>query len=178
VDATSFKATSIRRFIGEISLFVARFKIVPHKNSKCTNAEQKRAPDNYYRSTVRNIPSIRCANFVVSGNKFLWLEVFLAATALVQDSERRVDLWVEVFLIGETAIASVIAVSVGEIAQGYSGQDFGDFSRTAVLVLDSLGDGGADMRFERVKRPLFVLRAVHTRGSMSGNSVAPDKYNL
>jgi hypothetical protein len=82
VDATSFKATSTGSVIGEISPFVARFKIVPHKNSKCTNAEQKRAPENYYQSTVRNIPSIRRAKFVVSGNKFLWLEVFLVILGL------------------------------------------------------------------------------------------------
>jgi RNA polymerase sigma factor (sigma-70 family) len=82
VDATSFKATFTRSFIGEIPPFVARFKIVPHKNSRFTNAERTRAPENYYRSSVRNIPSIRCANFVVSGNKFLWLPVFLVMLGL------------------------------------------------------------------------------------------------
>jgi hypothetical protein len=40
----------------------------------------------------------------------------LAAAALVQDSAGRVDLRIEPFLVGEIAVASVIAVSVGGIA--------------------------------------------------------------
>ncbi|MGA8482520.1 MAG: hypothetical protein WB696_31500 [Chthoniobacterales bacterium] len=39
-----------------------------------------------------------------------------AGAALVRDSAGRVDLWVEVFLVEQIAVASVIAVSVGEIA--------------------------------------------------------------
>jgi hypothetical protein len=39
-----------------------------------------------------------------------------AGAALVRDSAGRVDLRVEVFLVGQIAVASVIAVSVGEIA--------------------------------------------------------------
>ena len=39
-----------------------------------------------------------------------------AGAALVRDSAGRVDLRVEVFLVGQMAVASVIAVSVGEIA--------------------------------------------------------------
>jgi hypothetical protein len=40
----------------------------------------------------------------------------LAGAALVRDSAGRMDLRVEVFLVGEIAVASVIAVSAGEIA--------------------------------------------------------------
>jgi hypothetical protein len=36
----------------------------------------------YYRSAVRNISSIRCGKFVVSANRFLWLEVFLVMLGL------------------------------------------------------------------------------------------------
>src|SRR5246500_5180536 len=43
----------------------------------------------YYRSIVRNIPSIRCAKFVVSGNKFLWLEVFLVMLGLSEKASRK-----------------------------------------------------------------------------------------
>jgi hypothetical protein len=39
-----------------------------------------------------------------------------AGAALVRDSAGRVDLRVEVFLVGQIAVAPVIAVSVGEIA--------------------------------------------------------------
>ena len=39
-----------------------------------------------------------------------------AGAALVRDSAERVDLRVEVFLVGQIAVASVIAGSVGEIA--------------------------------------------------------------
>jgi hypothetical protein len=39
-----------------------------------------------------------------------------AGAALVRDSAGRVDLRVEVFLVGQIAVASVTAVSVGEIA--------------------------------------------------------------
>jgi hypothetical protein len=39
-----------------------------------------------------------------------------AGAALVRDSAGRVDLRVGVFLVGQIAVASVIAVSVGEIA--------------------------------------------------------------
>jgi len=39
-----------------------------------------------------------------------------AGAALVRDSAGRVDLRVEVFLVGQIAVTSVIAVSVGEIA--------------------------------------------------------------
>jgi hypothetical protein len=40
----------------------------------------------------------------------------LAGTALVRDSAARMDLRVEVFLVGPIAVASVIAVFEGEIA--------------------------------------------------------------
>ena len=40
----------------------------------------------------------------------------LAGVGLLRDSAGRTDLRVEVFLVGEIAVASVIGVSVGEIA--------------------------------------------------------------
>ena len=53
---------------------------------------------------------------VLVGEVLAHLVEVLADAALVRDSAGRVDLRVEVFLVGETAVASVIAVSVGEIA--------------------------------------------------------------
>ena len=62
-----------------------------------------------------------------------------AGAALVRDSVGRVDLRVEVFLVGETAVASVIAVSVGEIA-GFAIEDLaiskGTSSILASMALD------------------------------------------
>jgi hypothetical protein len=41
MNTTSFKTTSSRSFVGEVSLAVVRFKVVRHKNSTCKNAGQK-----------------------------------------------------------------------------------------------------------------------------------------
>jgi hypothetical protein len=51
-----------------------------------------------------------------AGEVLVRLAQVLADAALVRDSAGRMDLRVEVFLVGEIAVASVIAVSVGEIA--------------------------------------------------------------
>jgi hypothetical protein len=62
-----------------------------------------------------------------------------AGAVLVRDSAGRADLRVEVFLIGQIAVASVIAVSVGEIA-AFATVDFaiskGTLSILASMALD------------------------------------------
>jgi hypothetical protein len=60
-----------------------------------------------------------------------------AGGASVQDSEGRVDLRIEVFLVGETTVDSVIVVSAGEIAISAIAGLIGTFSVLASLALDT-----------------------------------------
>jgi hypothetical protein len=71
------------------------------------------------------------AVMVLVGVVLAHLAQVLAGAALVRDS---VDLRVEVFLVGEIAVASVIAVSAGEIAAFAISE--GTFSILAFMALD------------------------------------------